>query len=89
MKYSAVLLLFLGVLSQAEARNNELVQVIEANGMTAVVDDESSGSDSGSDDESSFVQTKVQGDDGIIDALTPQKPDCDERLWISADEMIW
>ena len=31
----------------------------------------------------------LQGDDGIIDALTPQKGACEERLWISQDEMEW
>ena len=29
------------------------------------------------------------GDTGIIDALTPQKGACEERLWISKDEMEW
>lgn len=49
MKYSAVLMLFLGAISVAEARpSTELVQVIEANGMTAVVESES---DSESEDE--------------------------------------
>ena len=54
--------------------------------MTAAVEGESSDSDSG-DDESTFVQTK--GDEGVIDALTPGKGNCDERLWISGDEMVW
>ena len=31
----------------------------------------------------------LQGDDGIIDALTPAKGACEERLWISQDEMDW
>jgi hypothetical protein len=55
MKYSAVLMLFLGAISYSEARENNLVQVIEANGMTAVVNDESSDSDSGDDNDHSFV----------------------------------
>jgi len=43
-------------------------------------------SDSDSDDDdNSMVQLK--GDDGIIDALTPGKGSCVERLWISEDEM--
>lgn len=29
------------------------------------------------------------GDDGIIDALTPQKGACEERLWLHPDEMEW
>ena len=37
MKYSAIVMLFVGALSQAEAREaGELVQIIEAQGMTAV-----------------------------------------------------
>lgn len=32
---------------------------------------------------------ELQGDDGIIDALTPAKGACEERLWISQDEMDW
>jgi hypothetical protein len=31
----------------------------------------------------------LQGDDGIIDALTPQAGACEPRLWISKDEMDW
>ena len=31
----------------------------------------------------------LQGDDGIIDALTPQAGACEPRLWISQDEMDW
>jgi hypothetical protein len=31
----------------------------------------------------------LQGDGGIIDALTPAKGACEERLWISQDEMDW
>jgi hypothetical protein len=31
----------------------------------------------------------LQGDDGIIDALTPQAGACDPRLWLSRDEMEW
>lgn len=39
----------------------------------------------------SSVQNLVdlQGDDGIIDALTPQAGACEPRLWISRDEMDW
>ena len=32
---------------------------------------------------------KFVGDTGIIDALTPQKGNCDERLWLSHDELDW
>jgi hypothetical protein len=31
----------------------------------------------------------LQDDTGIIDALTPAKGACEERLWISQDEMAW
>lgn len=42
MKYSTVIMLFLGAISYTEAKqSNELVQVIEANGMTAVAESES------------------------------------------------
>lgn len=30
-----------------------------------------------------------KGDTGIIDATTPAKGQCTERLWLSADEMQW
>jgi len=70
------------------------VQVIEANGMTAVVDSESD-SDSESGDELVQVDkkkgsaSKARNDTGIVDALTEQKGQCTERLWESADEMVW
>ena len=31
----------------------------------------------------------LQGDGGLIDALTPAAGACEERLWISQDEMDW
>jgi len=40
-----------------------------------------------SDDDSQMVQLK--GDDGIIDAMTAPKGSCEERLWISEDELGW
>jgi len=45
--------------------------------------------DDSSDDDSTMVQTNanVPMDDGIIDALTPPRGQCEERLWISEDEM--
>ena len=33
--------------------------------------------------------TVAKGDDGIIDALTPQAGACEPRLWISKDEVEW
>lgn len=83
MKYSAIVMLFLGAVSYTEAKSTDLVQVIEANGMTAVVESES---DSDSEDDELVA---IKGDSGIIDALTPGKGQCTERLWISADEMNW
>jgi len=59
MKYSVVVLLFLGAISSTEAKENSLVQVIEANGMTAVVDNESSADSDSDENDNSFVQTKV------------------------------
>ena len=59
MKYSAVVLLFLGAISSTEAKENSLVQVIEANGMTAVINDESSADSDSDDNEHSLVQTSV------------------------------
>lgn len=78
-------MLFLGVISHSEARTTDLVQVIEANGMTAMVDSES---ESDSEDDQ-FVGLNNPKDTGIIDATTPGKGSCTERLWESADEMGW
>lgn len=83
MKYSAIVMLFLGAISYTEART-DLVQIIEANGMTAAVDSESESSDSEDD---SMVD--LGKDTGIIDATTAPKGQCTERLWLSADEMAW
>ena len=86
MKYSAVLMLFLGAISTAEARQSyDLVQVIEHNGMTAVVESESDSSDS----EDGLVDVSAKGDNGIVDATTAAKGSCAERLWVSGDEMVW
>ena len=83
MKYSAVVMLFLGAVSYSDAKSTDLVQVIEANGMTAVLE---SASESDSEDDS-FLELK--GDNGIIDATTAPKGQCTERLWESGDEMVW
>ena len=83
MKYSAIVMLFIGALSYTEAKSTDLVQVIEANGMTAVVESES---DSDSEDDQLLAIGK---DTGIIDATTPPKGQCTERLWESGDEMNW
>ena len=58
--------------------------------MTAAVESES---ESDSDDELVQVKkgdaTAARDDTGIIDATTPGKGSCTERLWESADEMEW
>merc|ERR550514_1210354 len=73
-------MLLLGLCSASEARRTDLVQLIEAQGMTAAAAD---------DDENVQLGWNLKGDQGIIDALTPQKGNCEERLWLSADEMAW
>ena len=80
MKYIALLLL--GVVSATQHQSTSLSHMSvrqQAQAMNSESDEDSS------DDESEMVQ--IQGDDGIIDALTPQKGACKERLWISDDEM--
>lgn len=89
MKYSVVVMLLLGLCSASEARRTDLVQIIEAQGMTAATASNSESSDSESDEENVQLGWNLKGDQGIIDALTPQKGNCEERLWLSADEMAW
>jgi len=83
MKYSAIVMLFLGAISYTEART-DLVQIIEANGMTVAADSESESSDSEDDQMIGLDNPK---DSGIIDATTAPKGQCTERLWESAAEM--
>ena len=88
-------MLLLGAIQYTEAKrltSTDLVQVIEANGMTAVVDQ--SESDNEADHELVQVSrkgdaSKKRNDSGIVDALTEPKGQCTERLWESADEMVW
>ena len=35
------------------------------------------------------LSTETQWDAGIIDALTPGKGNCEERLWIDKNELAW
>lgn len=73
-------MLFLGAISYSEART-DLVQIIEANGMTAAAEASESDSDSSGDekDDDELVQLdkkkygKYDSDKGIIDATTPPK----------------
>jgi len=80
MKY--IVLLLLGLIGTQAVEQKAITQLQVENGVTAA---ESSESDS--DDDETNVQ--LDGDDGIIDALTPQKGACVERLWISQDELDW
>ena len=82
-------MLLLGVCSASEARRTDLVQIIEAQGMTAATASDSESSDSESDEENVQLGWNLKGDQGIIDALTPQKGACEERLWINEDELGW
>ena len=84
MKYTAVLALFLVA---AQAKPNELVQVIESQGMTAWAEVSSSSSGSDNDDLVQYIGSDK--DSGIIDVLTPPKGACETRLWMSADELDW
>jgi len=82
MKYIALLLL--GLVSATQHQSTALTHLSSKHAINAF--DSESDEDS-SDDDNSMVQ--LQGDDGIIDALTPPKGQCQERLWISEDELGW
>lgn len=84
MKY--ITLLLLGVVSANQSESNAIANLSNQNKLYAL--EAESDSDS-SDDEHSMVQTGVEGDDGIIDAMGPAKGSCEERLWMSEDEMQW
>ena len=81
MKYIALLLL--GVVSATQHQSTSLTHLSSKQRVHAM----NSESDSESDDDNEMVQ--IKGDDGIIDALTPQKGACEERLWINEDELGW
>ena len=81
MKYIALLLL--GVVSAAQHQSTSLANLSNQKKLSAIISE----SDESSDDDAELVQMK--GDDGIIDALTPQKGACEERLWINEDELQW
>ena len=83
MKY--ITLLLLGVISvNAHQTQSTAIATLSQKSNVQAFDSES---DSDSDDDHTMVQTGVTGDDGIIDALGPAKGACEERLWISDDEM--
>ena len=85
MKYIALLLL--GAVAARQPESTSLAQ-ISSNARAEAYGSES---DSESDDDNNMLQTgeAIVGDDGIIDALTPQKGACEERLWLSEDELNW
>ena len=68
MKYIALLLL--GVVSATQHQSSSVAHLSSAQ-RSHVMNSES---DSDSDDDAQMVQ--IKGDDGIIDALTPQKGAC-------------
>ena len=75
MKYAALLLVGAISTTQAFTENNAIL--LQAEQRIAERDF--------SDD----ANLQTDGDTGIIDALTPPKGQCEERLWISRDEMDW
>ena len=79
MKYIALLLL--GVASASQHKSTSLAQLSNQQKVFALNNE----SDESSDDDAEMVQ--IKGDDGIIDALTPPKGQCEERLWINEDEL--
>ena len=81
MKYIALLLL--GVVSATQHQSSSLAHLSSTQKTHAM----NSESDESSDDDNEMVQ--IKGDDGIIDALTPPKGQCEERLWINEDELQW
>jgi len=81
MKYIALLLL--GVVSASQHQSTSLAKLSNQQKLNAF----NSESDESSDDDAEMVQ--IKGDDGIIDALTPGKGACEERLWINEDELGW
>ena len=96
MKYSFAVLLLVGVISTTEARSihqNSLAQqkahsqaLVRARQSESESDDSSSSS---SDDEDVQLSAKNVYDDGIVDALAPQKGACEERLWMNQKELRW
>jgi hypothetical protein len=49
----------------------------------------SKGEESDSDSDSDPELVQIDGDNGIIDALTPPAGQCEARLWIDEDELNW
>lgn len=98
MKYSFAVLLLVGVISSTEARsihqNNQLAQQkaqAHSQALAKAHESESESDDTSSSSSDEDVQLGAMNvyDDGIVDALAPQKGNCDERLWMNAKEMRW
>ena len=90
MKYTTVLLL-IGAVSVAEASK---ISSTSLKHRTPVKDVTFVNDDSDSESEDSLVQLQWTepwgpGEDGIIDALTPQLGQCKERLWQDPREVAW
>jgi hypothetical protein len=81
MKYIALLLL--GVVSATQHQSTSLSHLSVRQQLAQAMNSESD--DDSSDDESEMVQ--LDGDSGIIDALTPQAGACKARLWINEEEL--
>jgi len=79
MKY--ITLLLLGLVS---AKMN---RVQESTALAQIKASHKNAEESESDSDNELVQ--IKGDNGIIDALTPPKGECEERLWIDEDELNW
>ena len=91
MKYTAVILILLGMASATKLESSSLAQIESTQQASIDVksDSDSSDDDSDSNDDETNLQLSAQGDNGIIDATTDPKGKCTERLWISAEQMGW
>ena len=85
MKYTASTLLFLGLISYAEATTS-LTQTSSTLKSTVIVDQ-----DEESDDDTLVMWTDDFGGevDGIVDALTTPEGTCQDRLWMNQAELDW
>uniref|UniRef100_A0A7S3FUJ0 Uncharacterized protein n=1 Tax=Strombidium rassoulzadegani TaxID=1082188 RepID=A0A7S3FUJ0_9SPIT len=86
MKNAATLMLFLGLISSSQAftENNSILVQTQQKLALQNYDMESE-----SEDDLNVQTVEEDGDDGIVDALAPQPGACEERLWLSQDELDW
>ena len=80
-------MLLLGVIKASAPTDNRLTQLSSKTGVSEFADAD----DSDSNDDTLVMWTEKfgDGDDGVVDALTQPLGNCDERLWMSNDEMAW